>query len=190
MSHSTASYYHLCKGSAALGQRGASPSPWPTSSPGEECTGNLVGSGATHHFCRGRCLCDHGAVQINGNNLTTVKGGHATRIPKEPHPNSKAHLRGSMSISHSEGQLATTAKQVTATVGVPTTPPQEFMPHQPASDSMSLCLLPGFVDIAQTLGWEEPMESTPLSVITGIPSEEAIDTYKIMGVAITATRLL
>ena len=40
---------------------------------------------ATHHFHRGRCLCDHGAIQMDGNNLTKVNGGHATRVPEEPH---------------------------------------------------------------------------------------------------------
>ena len=80
-----ATYHCLCKGSAALGQGGASPSPQPTSLPGEECTGTLVGNGATHHFCRGRCLCDHSAIQMDRNNLTTVNGGHPPRVPKEPH---------------------------------------------------------------------------------------------------------
>ena len=41
-----ATYHHLCRGSAALGQEGASLSPWLTLLPGEECAGALVGNGS------------------------------------------------------------------------------------------------------------------------------------------------
>ena len=64
------------------------------------------------------------------------------------------------------------------------------MLHQPTSDSKPKCLLPGFVEIAQTLRQEESMESTLLPLITGTPSKEAIDPYKVMGMAMMATRLL
>ena len=41
-----------------------------------------------------------------------------------------------------------------------------------------------------TLQRGEPMESSPLPVITAIPAEEAIDPYKVMGMAMKVTRLL
>ena len=55
--------------------------------------------------------------------------------PKSHTQSSRAHLRGSMSASQSKGQSAATTKWVNATVGAPATPPKEFMPHQPTSDS-------------------------------------------------------
>ena len=60
--------------------------PQPTLSPGKECNRTLVGNGAAHHFHKERCVHDHGTIQMDGNNLAMVDGGHATRIPEEPHP--------------------------------------------------------------------------------------------------------
>ena len=97
--------------------------------------------------------------------------------PKSNAQSSRAHQRGSQSATHTKVWPAATAMQATAKAGAPTTPPQEFMPHQSISDSQPLCLPPRSAEIAQTLRREEPMESDPLPVITGIPSEEAIDPY-------------
>ena len=112
-------------------------------------------------------------------------------IPEEPHLNSQAHPRRSMCAAHSEDQPVTTTKQATATVGALPTPPWEFMLHQPLSESQPLCPPPRFMEIAQTLRQEEPMESGLLQVIiTGILTEGAIDPYKVIGTTIVATKLL
>ena len=37
---------------------------------------------------------------------------------------------------------------------------------------------------------EIPMESSPLSVVTGIPTQEVIDAYQVMGMVVMATRWL
>ena len=58
------------------------------------------------------------------------------------------------------------------------------------SNHEPLCPLPGFVEIAQTLQKEEPMESDLLPVIASILSEETIDPYKGMGTALMVTWLL
>ena len=114
-------------------------------------------------------------------------------LPQEPLKNhtrsSRAHLRGSMSTSHSKGWSVTAAKQVTATKGAPATPPKDLMPYQPSSDSKPLCPPPRFAEFAQALSQEDPMESAPLPVITGIPSEEAIYPYEVVGMAMTVARL-
>ena len=54
-----------------------------TSSSGKECTGTLVGNGATHLFWRGRGLCDNSTVQLDVSNLAIVNRDHATRVPVE-----------------------------------------------------------------------------------------------------------
>ena len=94
-----------------------------------------------------------------------------------------------MSVTHSKGQPATTAMQATATAEALATPPWEFMPHQPSSDSQPLCPLPGFAEIAQILRREEPMESGPIPDITSILTDEAIVPYEVMGMAVMVARL-
>ena len=101
---------------------------------------------------------------------------------------SRAHLRGSMSASKSEGGPATTTKQATATEEAPATLSWEFLPHQPSSDSQPLCPLPRFAEITKTLRRKEPMQSSPIPVITSIPTKKAIDPYKVMGMAVRVTR--
>ena len=59
------------------------PPPQPTSLPGQECTGAPVGNGATCHFHRRGYLCDHGAVQMDRNNLAMVDEGHPPRVYEE-----------------------------------------------------------------------------------------------------------
>ena len=95
--------------------------------------------------------------------------------PKSHTQSSQAHLRGSLSANCSKGWPATTAMQGTAKAEALTTPSWEFMTHQPSSDPWPLYLLPRLTEIAQTLWREEPMESSPLPVIAGILSKEAID---------------
>ena len=103
---------------------------------------------------------------------------------------SRTHPRGSMPATWSEGQPATTAMQATATAKAPATPPWEFRPHQPLPDSQPLCPLPGFMEITQTLRKEEPMESSPPPVITGILTQEIVNPYEVMGMAVMVARLL
>ena len=83
---------------------------------------------------------------------------------------SRACPRGSLSTMYSEGQPTTTAMQATAKAEVPTTPPQELIPHQSMSDHKPLCSPPRFMEITQSLWREEPMESNPMPVVTGVPS--------------------
>ena len=82
-------YHCLSDGFAVLGQMGASPSPWPTSSSGEDHAGTLVGNGTACFFWGGRGLCNHSTSQLDGSYPTTVDGDHATvstGIPEVPHP--------------------------------------------------------------------------------------------------------
>ena len=95
-----------------------------------------------------------------------------------------------MIVTLSEVRPAATAMQVTAVTEAPVTPPQESRPHQPLSDSWPLCPPPGFMKIAQMWRKEEPMESSPPPVITGIPTQGTIDPYEIMGTAVMVARLL
>ena len=94
---------------------------------------------------------------------------------------SRAHLRGSMTVTQSEGQPATTATQATAATEALVTWPQESKPHQPPSDSQPICPLPGFREIAQMLRKEEPMDISPLPVITSILTQEIVDPLWVMG---------
>ena len=93
-------------------------------------------------------------------------------------------------MTQSGGRPSATAMQATAVMGALVTPPQEPRPHQSPSDSQPLCPPPGFMEIAQMLRKEEPMESSPPPVITGIPTKEVVDPYKVMDMAVMVTRLL
>ena len=93
----------------------------------------------------------------------------------------RAHLRGAMSVTQGKGWHATTAMQATATAEALATPAWEVRPHQPSSDSWPLCPPPRFAEITQTLRREEPMESSPPLVITGIPTQEVVDPYEAVG---------
>ena len=99
-----------------------------------------------------------------------------------------------MQLGKESGELlhatAGTPLWATAAVKAMATPPQEVRPHQPSSNSWPLCPSSGFVEIAQTLRREEPMESSLPPVITGIPTQEVVDPYKVMGTAMTVARLL
>ena len=77
-------------------------------------------------------------------------------------------------MTHSEGQPTATAIWAIAKAEVPTTPPWDFMLHQSASDHKPLCPPPRFVEIAQTLQGEEPIESGQMLVIASILYEEVI----------------
>ena len=101
--------------------------------------------------------------------------------------NIRAYLRGSKIVTQSEGGPAATATQATAAMEALATSPWESRPLQPLSDCWPLCPPPGFLGIAQMLRMEEPMESSPPSVVTGIPTQQTTD---VMGTAVMAARLL
>ena len=102
----------------------------------------------------------------------------------------RAHPRGSMTATWSEDRPAATATQATEATEALAIPPWESRPCHPLSDSQPLCSPPGFLGIAQTLGTEEPMESSPPPVITSILTQETIDPYEVMGMVVMAARLL
>ena len=144
-------------------------------------TGTPVGKGATHHFHRGRCLHDHSADPLDGNNLTTVNGGHAARVPKELHPKQQSPPKG-IPVCDMQWRLACCYSNAGHTkVEAPISPPWGFMPYQPIPDSKPLCLPPSFTEVYKTLRQEESMEGAPLPVITSSLSEEALDSYEVMG---------
>ena len=95
-----------------------------------------------------------------------------------------------MTMTHSEGWPVATATQATAAAEALVTPPQESRPHQPLSDFQPLCPPPGFMEIAQMLRKEEPMESSLLPVVTDIPTQEIINPYEVEGMAVTVASLL
>ena len=103
---------------------------------------------------------------------------------------SRTHPRDAMSATQSEGWPTTTAIKATTTVEALVTPPWEVRPHWPLSNSQPLCPPPRFVEIAQTLKKEEPMESSLPPVVTSILTQEVINSYKVMGMAVMAARLL
>ena len=94
MSTPVVPYPCLCKGPATLGRGGATPSPQPTLSFGREHARALAGNGPTHYFCRGGCLHHHGAIQLDGDNLTLVNEGCPTRIPEESFPQQQSLPEG------------------------------------------------------------------------------------------------
>ena len=189
-SQSNAAYYHLCKGFAVLGWGGASPSPWPTLSSGGECAGTPVGNGATCLFWRGRGLCDHGTVQLDGGNLTMVNEDCATGIPGELHLKQQS-LSESIHVCDPDWRPACYYSHAGhCKAEAPATPPWEFRPHQPSSYPKPLWPLGRFPEITQTLRSVEPIESSPLPVITGILTQEIIDPYEVMGMPVMVARLL
>ena len=103
----------------------------------------------------------------------------------QPLYSTRAHLRGSMTMTQSEGRPTAVAKQAPTTMEALMTTPCQHL-----SDSQSLCPPPGFTEIAQMQRKEDPMESSPTPVITSILTQETIDPYEVVGMAVTATRLL
>ena len=111
-------------------------------------------------------------------------------VPQDPHPshscshsqNCWACPRGSLSVVHVESQ---STEKTTA----PITLPQDVMPLQLKSDHKPPCPPSGFVEIAQTLG-DEPVESSQPFAITGIPPEEVIDPYEVLGSSVMVTWLI
>ena len=132
------------------------------------------------------------AIMVPSNWMEVTSPQSTETIPQESQKShtqsSWVHLRGSLSVTHSEGWPATTATWATTMVEALATPLWEFMQHKPTSESWPLCPLPGFADITKTLEWEEPVENGLLSVITSIPTEEAIDTYKVVEMNMMANK--
>ena len=186
-------YHHLCNGFAVLGQVGAPPVPDQPHHLAEsmqelqQVMELLVSFGEKEVF-----------VTMVPSNLTEVTLPQSTDITLQPPQeswkhhthNTRACPRGSMTMAQSEDRHAATATQATAAMEAFTTPPQEFRPCQPPSDSKTLHPPSGFLGIAQILRTKDPMESSPPPVVTGIPTQETIDHYKVMGMAVTAARLL
>ena len=127
---------------------------------------------------------------MDRNNLTMVNEGCTTRSPKESLPQHQSPPKG-ISVCDPQWRLACTYNCAGYHRGRgPTTPPWELMLHQSTSNHKPQCPPPDFVEIAQALHGEEPVESGPLPVITSIPTEDAVDPYKVMGTAVMAARLI
>ena len=139
-----------------MGQGGASPSPQPTSSSGEECTGTLAGNGSLISFEEAKVF----ATTATSNWTEVTLPWLMETMPEESHKSctqsSWANLRGSLSVTHCEGQPATTAMQATTKAETLTTSTQEFMLHQPSSDSWTLCPLPGLWKLPRPCGGKSP----------------------------------
>ena len=76
--------------------------------------------------------------------------------PRSHSHSSRACLRGSLSVTHSEGQPITPTMWATAKAEVKTAPPWKFLPLQSTSDHKPPCPLPRFAEITQALWEEEP----------------------------------
>ena len=93
--------------------------------------------------------------------------------------NTWAHTRGSLMAAHSRDQPAATKKG-----DEPATLPWEVMTQLEVSEHRSSCPLPGFVEITMSL-WGDHS----LWIVTGIPPEEAEESYEAVSSSIMATHL-